>query len=305
MNYKKACKFLLFEKNDIINENTIKKQYRMLALIYHPDKNKQDNATEKFHEVNEAYEYLLKYEGYMDTNNFFTKDLNENLFTNNTYSSLLFKFINTISEETGNNVMNTIINKLTTMCEDKAIDLLNNLDKHTLIKVYKLLTKYKSAFHFNNNYIDKIKEIVISKTVNDERIILNPSLEDLIEQKLYKLDYRENIYYIPLWQNEIVYDISDNELYVSCEPNLPNHINIDDKNNIYISVSYSCKDLFEKDIIYIDFCNKKIPIYTRDLYIKQKQCVRYANQGIPTITSQDVYDVSKLSDIFINITVII
>tara|TARA_B110000967_G_C18794853_1_gene515222 strand:- start:59 stop:973 length:915 start_codon:yes stop_codon:yes gene_type:complete len=303
MNYKKACNILLFEKNDIINENTIKKQYRMLALIYHPDKNKEDNATEKFHEVNEAYEYLLKYEGYIDTNNFFTEDLNENMFTNNTYSSLLFKFINTISEDNGSIVMNTIINKLTTICEDKAIDLLNNLDKHTLIKVYKLLTKYKSAFHFNNNYIDKIKEIVISKTINDERIILNPSLEDLIEQKLYKLDYHENIYYIPLWQNEIVYDISDNELYISCEPNLPNHINIDDKNNIYISVSYPCKDLFETNVIYIDLCNKKIPIYTRDLYIKQKQFVRYANQGIPTITSQDVYDVSKLSDIFINITI--
>ena len=303
MNYKKACKILQFEKNDIINESTIKKQYRMLALIYHPDKNKGDYATEKFHEANEAYEYLLKYEGYMDTNNIFTEDFNETMFSDNTYSFILFKFLNSISEDNGNNVMNTIINKLTTVCEDKAMELLNNLEKNTLIKVYKLLSKYKEAFHFNNNYIDKIKDLVISKTVNDERIILNPSLEDLIEQKLYKLEYRENIYYIPLWQNEVVYDISDNELYVSCEPNLPKHITIDDKNNISISVSYPCKDMFEQDIIYVDFCNKKIPIYTRNLYIKQKQTIRYANQGIPTIASQDVYDVSKLSDIYITITI--
>ena len=39
MNYNKACKYLEFKKNDEINENTIKKQYRMLALTYHPDKN--------------------------------------------------------------------------------------------------------------------------------------------------------------------------------------------------------------------------------------------------------------------------
>tara|TARA_B100000900_G_scaffold245533_1_gene208747 strand:+ start:9250 stop:10167 length:918 start_codon:yes stop_codon:yes gene_type:complete len=304
MNYKKACKILQFEKNDIINESTIKKQYRMLALIYHPDKNKGDYATEKFREANEAYEYLLKYEGYMDTNNIFTEDFKENIFSDNTYSFILFKFLNSISEDNGNNVMNTIINKLTTICEDKAMDLLNNLDKNTLIKVYKLLSKYKEAFHFNNNYIDKIKDLVISKTVNDERIILNPSLEDLIEQKLYKLNYRENIYYIPLWHHEVVYDISDNELYVSCEPNIPQNMKIDDKNNIYINVSYPCKDMFEQDIIYIDFCNKKIPVYTKNLHIKHKQTIRYANHGIPTITSQDVYDVSKLSDIFINITVI-
>ena len=304
MNYKKACNILQFEKNDIINESTIKKQYRMLALIYHPDKNKGDYATEKFREANEAYEYLLKYEGYMDTNNIFTEDFKENIFSDNTYSFILFKFLNSISEDNGNNVMNTIINKLTTICEDKAMDLLNNLDKNTLIKVYKLLSKYKEAFHFNNNYIDKIKDLVISKTVNDERIILNPSLEDLIEQKLYKLNYRENIYYIPLWHHEVVYDISDNELYVSCEPNIPQNMKIDDKNNIYINVSYPCKDMFEQDIIYIDFCNKKIPVYTKNLHIKHKQTIRYANHGIPTITSQDVYDVSKLSDIFINITVI-
>lgn len=304
MNYKKACTILQFEKNDVINESTIKKQYRMLALIYHPDKNKGDYATEKFREANEAYEYLLKYEGCMDTNNIFTEEVKDNDFSNNTYSFILFKFLNSISEDNGNNVMNTIINKLTTICEDKAMDLLNNLDKNTLIKVYKLLSKYKEAFHFNNNYIDKIKDLVISKTVNDERIILNPSLEDLIEQKLYKLNYRENIYYIPLWHHEVVYDISDNELYVSCEPNIPQNMKIDDKNNIYINVSYPCKDMFEQDIIYIDFCNKKIPVYTKNLHIKQKQTIRYAKQGIPTIASQDVYDVSKLSDIFINITVI-
>ena len=29
--------------------------------------------------------------------------------------------------------------------------------------------------------------------------------------------------------------------------------------------------MFENDVIYVDLYNKKIPIYTRNLYIKQKQ----------------------------------
>ena len=63
MNYNKACKYLEFKKNDEINENTIKKQYRMLALTYHPDKNKNPESTAKFQEINEAKQKLLEQSG--------------------------------------------------------------------------------------------------------------------------------------------------------------------------------------------------------------------------------------------------
>ena len=65
MNYDYACSILEFTDCDDINEGTIKKRYRMLALVYHPDKNISDGASEKFIKIKEAYDYLLKYEGYM------------------------------------------------------------------------------------------------------------------------------------------------------------------------------------------------------------------------------------------------
>ena len=40
------------------NINDIKKKYKQLALKWHPDRNKEENAESKFKEISEAYEIL-------------------------------------------------------------------------------------------------------------------------------------------------------------------------------------------------------------------------------------------------------
>ena len=51
-------KILEVDKN--ANEETIRKSYKRLALKYHPDRNKdnQEEATQKFKKISEAYDIL-------------------------------------------------------------------------------------------------------------------------------------------------------------------------------------------------------------------------------------------------------
>jgi len=54
---KNYYKILGVEKE--VSKLDIKKAYRKLAFKYHPDKNKNADATEKFREITEAYEVLI------------------------------------------------------------------------------------------------------------------------------------------------------------------------------------------------------------------------------------------------------
>ena len=118
MNKTTAYQCLDFDINDPdIDVDMIKRQYRLKALIYHPDKNKSPNAVSKFQEIHDAYEYLLMAEEYENNDTHAADD--------ESYRNLFMIFLKKILEnETGQSVFYNIIQRITTMCESKAFELL-------------------------------------------------------------------------------------------------------------------------------------------------------------------------------------
>ena len=146
MNREKAIRVLEL-KQDITNDN-IKKNYRLLALKYHPDKNKSNNANEKFLEINEAYNYLL----------------NNNNNNNNNYSDILKDFLqNIIQNNDQTEMMITIFNNILNNCETKTIEFIKSINKYNLIIVMSIIKKYKNVLHFSDNFIEKVQEILNDK----------------------------------------------------------------------------------------------------------------------------------------------
>ena len=218
MNKEKALEILEIEEAD---EETIKKAYRLLALRYHPDKNADEDATTKFQEIHEAYTYL-------------NGSVHDDSSTD--YKSLLRAFLRTWivgDGDSDNDVLHEWLRRITTICEDKALALLNNIDKHILKTIYELLSKNSDALHVSKHFIEKMHEVLKTKFEKDERIILHPFLEDM--ENIYKLTVREKVFLVPLWHHHLIYDDEDGkEIYVDCYPLLPELMWLDEYNNINV-----------------------------------------------------------------------
>ena len=284
MDYNRALEILQI-KEDFDNPVTIeiiKKKYKMGALIYHPDQN--------------AYEYLMKY---------FNLDMEwkGDEFTNNShpsfhsYKDLLTSFLKNVIDEGGidlnGNFLLIIIHKLTQLCELKAFEFIEKLDKELLIKIYDVLYRYYNVFRISEDFLLKIRKVLDSKLQNDSCIILHPSLDDLLSENVYRLAVDDKLLWIPLWHHELIYDISGSDLYVRCFPILPETVIINENNDIIVKLKYAIQDILNIQNISFKLANKEFSFPCQLMFIKPYQKIYLKEKGIPCIDIEDVYNISK------------
>ena len=289
---------------DEINEQTLKKQYYKLARYYHPDKNPHENTHHKFQEIHESYEYLMKYYGYLDDNSDEPieeekEDIDIQLFpsiwTNYIGHFLQSDLFFTIKTQ----LFHSIITKLCNKCENTALELLQQLDSKMLEKFACILIENRLQLPLTDDFIDNLKTLVQEKRNSKKKYILRPKLEDLQDEQLYKLKVGNETLYIPLWHHELEYDIHNEEINVEIIPKLDNNIEIDEKNNIYVYKKYNIKELWNTVQLDFQIGNKNYTYNRNDLKLTPLQEIKFVNQGIPLIYTQNIYNVERKSDIII------
>ena len=311
MNWEQATKII--GVNDIpisdLNLTIIKRYYHKLSLLHHPDKNNNtEEAKIKFQEINEAYSYLNEVYYYdndndQDDENLFYENNSNNSFT---FSYFLKIFINSLFEKQYSDAVYKVVNDILNNYKSISIKIFDGLEKENCLMIYTFIMKYKNLLHLSQNIIDQIRLIILKKYDNVSCYTLNPKINDLFENNVYKLCIKEEIYIVPLWHNELHFSTNDNqELIVLCNPTLPDNMSIDENNNIIIDFDISFTNviqLLQKDAnfeIELD-SNRKINIELSNLFLKKKQQYTVFGAGISTI-KDDIYDVEVKSDIILNI----
>lgn len=309
MNYKIACETLGINGDKTITEDLLKKQYRINALRNHPDKSSEPDATMRFQQINAAYQYLLKDLHFMsmdenETDDDIETEDSEDINVTNSYASILMSFVKNIvkNDVPNNKIYYIILQKISNTCEKKSLEMVEKIDKNILIKVYEIIQNYRETLHFSTDFINKIKEVINKKIENDECIILNPTLDDLFENNLYKLCVNGFTYIVPLWHDELIYDNSGNDIYVKCFPLLTENITIDNKNNIHVNLTYDIKEILQKEYITFYLGKKEFEIEPKELTVEKTQTVILKGEGISKINTADIYDVSKKSNVILHIT---
>ena len=289
MDWETACKTLKIEQKH--TERCLKKAYYKLALKYHPDKNKSSDAEEKFKKINEAYCFLIqrRYKGVpeIDTNyrdiiksciRYFTPDI--------TWNDL---FLDT--------TLDNIINN----CGKLSLRLFKDLKKEKSIELFEFLSNHREIFGISDDIINQMKEILKEKMRDDNIIILNPSLTDLLNDSVYKLDFDGKIYYIPLWHNEVIFDHSGNDLIIKCIPDLEEHITINNRNDLHCIYEGPISHVLRNTHLKVTLGEKNFIIEGENLVIKENQTVILRNKGILKINSEHLFSTEERGDIYIDI----
>ena len=288
-NKEHACDILGLRQK--YTSDMLRKAYLRQALKYHPDK--PGGNKEKFQEIRQAFDYLNendlhnKPEGRFDTK----------------IEMLLKKCIGFFSPETDldDKFINTSLKNILINCENISIQIFKNLTFEKATTLYKYFHQYNEVFQLSPEVLFKMKEIIKQKAESTNILVLKSTIDDLLNNKIYKLEHQEHDYYIPLWHKRF----NINDILILNEYELPDNIIIKDNNDIWIYKEIPLRTLFHDGDCEIFMGKQTIKIQSDTLKItKTPQIKLFKNIGIPCVNKNDIYNFDKKSNVYVEILLV-
>lgn len=296
MNSTLAREIIGFDENEPIIRDELKRKYRRLALQFHPDKNGNSaESAENFKLIHDAYEYLQMH---IESNPDDETTTNTASESSDDYMTMLQRFIESIIQSPN---MSDIIKEIVMNgCKKMSTRLFENMSKDTSMELLSFISKHRNILHIDPDTIQGVREIILEKYKNDEIYILNPSLDDLLENNVYKLDIEGKIYLVPLWHSEVYFDGSGCDIIVQCIPDLPANMYIDENNALHVNINAPFTiSLLDSPVVLFKLGKQSFPLQVQ---FKRTQTCYLHNQGISVIDEKNMYNIFPKGGVYVKIT---
>ena len=295
MNSTLAREIIGFDENEPITQDELKRKYRRLALQFHPDKNGNSaESAENFKMIHNAYEYLQIYivSQSDDEPGAAASEAGDD------YMTILQRFIESIIQSPN---MNEIIKEIVMNgCKKMSTRLFENMSKDTSMELLSFISKHRNILHIDPDTIQCVREIILEKYKNDQIYILNPSLDDLLENNVYKLDVDGKIYLVPLWHSEVYFDGSGCDIIVQCIPDLPANMYVDENNALHVNINAPFTiSLLDSPVVLFKLGKQSFPLQVQ---FKKTQTCYLHNQGISVIDEKNMYNIFPKGGVYVKIT---
>lgn len=289
MNCHKACEVLeIVDSNPTIE--TVRKQYKYLALKWHPDKNPGLNAADKYREIKEAHDFLLD-----QLDKGFVPQIDRD-----NYAGIASMFFETLynNEHFQRKIFHPLLMKVVGMCEEKALAFMGRLDPDRASKLCVILESYKHVLHLSDEFFEKIRK---KPDKTHRHILLNPNIDDLMMSNVCKL---EGII-VPLWHSLLEYEKEG--LIVHCLPELPPNVWIDEEEDgrtTHIEIDESADQLWKMGKLEFSIGSLKKSIKMERIRFCKRQIVELEGEGIPIADRENVFNVSKNGMLMVHLNLV-
>jgi curved DNA-binding protein CbpA len=302
MNLKEALDILEIDNIVFLTLDSLKKIYHKKALQNHPDKNgNTQESTHHFQRIQEAYELLKREISILNEGQEPQNIDDDNIFepSNVGYNTILHLFIDGVLKGKYNEFISNIVKDIASGCREISLKLFEDMNKEQSLSIYNFIVKYKQLLRISDETLEKVKEILLNKFKDMQIYVLNPSINDLFQNNVYKLDLDNKLYFVPLWHSELYFD---SDIIVKCNPELPENVEIDEDNNLIITerISITSSLFVDKSrVIKIGDYSFELPL--DQLFVRQFQTVVLRGKGISKIVEHDIYEIEDKSDIIVKI----
>lgn len=182
-------------------------------------------------------------------------------------------------------------------CDD-ASDVIYDPDILAPDKVYQ---RCEDA-EWNVEYFVEVEDVEDASNNHSCIMIIRPSLEDIITDNVYRCEYENETYLVPLWHHEVTYET----LIVRIFPKLPSpNYWIDEDNNLHQRIEYTLYELWdyvtENRHMEVYFGKRRFIFYPDRLRLQMEQTWSWVGEGISEINQTNVYDVSRRADVVLHI----